>query len=179
MPSRARGEEAPSEPEGMLSTHDLKMRGWTPALIRDFLRTHDATRPNLMRFGSRRRMPPVKLYDEERVRDAESDEEFLIAQGRAMDARDRAERASRTRRANLDARMDAVVEAWRPVVTPLPLRRGSNRKAFAAHEDLLENAVARASAALPDLSRRDLAALTKKLRERYEEALRRAYPWLE
>ncbi|WP_084474451.1 hypothetical protein [Deinococcus pimensis] len=177
MPRREKQE--PAQPKGMLSTHDLKQRGWTPTLIRDFLGAHDATRPNLMRLGSRRRLPPVKLYDEERVRDAESTEDFLVAQGRAMDARDRAEQAQRTRRANLDARMDALVEAFRPALTPVAVRRGARRKAFSAHEDVLNDAVARASAALPNLSRRDLGRLTARLREKYEAALRSAYPWME
>ena len=35
----------PVTPEGFLATQDLKERGWTARLIRDFLGQHDAERP--------------------------------------------------------------------------------------------------------------------------------------
>ncbi len=74
---------------GFLATQDLRERGWTTRLIREFLGEHDAERPNGLKMG-RRRLPPVKLYREERVSDAEREEAFLVAQGRAMEARERA-----------------------------------------------------------------------------------------
>jgi len=162
-----------------LATHDLKQRGWTAALIRDFLGRHDATRPNRMRLGSRRRLPPVKLYLTERVDEAERAEEFLVAQARAMEARDRAERALETRRANIEAQVDAFVRAWTPSITPKPVRRGAHRKAFAAHEDELRAAEARLSAALPGLPKRALRDAAERLAEKYVQALRSAYPWLQ
>ena len=163
----------------MLSTHELRQRGWTPSLIRDFLTHHDATRPNLMRLGSRRRLPPVKLYLKERVDEAESTEEFLVAQGRAMDARDRAERAKLTRQANRMARADAFVDAWNPSIVPTAIRRGAHRKAFEAHEDLLRRAQVQVRAHVTDLTRAEAASVDERLRDRYLAALRSAYPWLQ
>ena len=158
----------------MLSTHELKQRGWTPALIRDFLGRHDATRPNQMRLGSRRRLPPVKLYLQDRVDEVESTEEFLVAQGRAMEARDRAERATLTRQANRAAQVNAFVDAWQPVITPARVRRGAHRKAFEAHEHELRDALVRAQASLGGLTRKDLGALTERLRAKYLAALQAA-----
>lgn len=162
-----------------LSTHDLKGRGWTPALIRDFLGPHDASRPNRMRLGGRRRLPPVKLYLRERVDDAETSEDFLVAQNRAMEARERAERARETRARNKAAQIEAFVQSWHFQIAPQPLRRGAQRKAYRAHEDELVSAVARAIAQLGRLSKRELSALTARLREQYEAALQEAYPWWE
>ena len=81
--SREGREAAPSNPPGFLATQDLKERGWTPALITRFLREHDRTRPNGLKMG-RRRLPPVKLYAEERVLDVERRDDFLAAQARAV-----------------------------------------------------------------------------------------------
>ena len=162
----------------MLSTHELKQRGWTPALIRDFLGRPDATRPNQMRLGSRRRLPPVKLYLQDRVNEVEATEEFLVAQGRAMEARDRAERATLTRQANKIAQINAFVDAWQPAITPARVRRGAHRKAFEAHEDVLLDAQVRAQASIKGLTRKDTHVLNERLRDRYQAALRAAYPWM-
>lgn len=92
-----------------LTTHDLKERGWTPAMIRDLLGPHDATRPSEMRVGSRNRRveADVKLYDEERVLKAESTEKFARHQGAARARQDAAEKAQATRAAQQD---EAVAE---------------------------------------------------------------------
>lgn len=162
----------------LLSTHELKGRGWTPALIRDFLGPHDATRPNRMRLGGRRRLPPVKLYLKGRVDEAESEERFLIAQGRAMDARERAERARNTRRARRLGQVEALLGGWPPEIAPVSIRRGARRKAYAAHKDVLLDAQNRIGAALPNLPRAERAAVDARLEELYRAALEVAYPWL-
>lgn len=161
----------------LLSTHDLRGRGWTAALIRDFLALPDAARPNLMRLG-RRRLPPVKLYRAERVDEVEASEAFLVAQARAMEARERAERALSARRTNKARQIEAWAQAWQPNLTPRPLRRGAYRKAYSAHEDALEEARARALAQLQPLSGEERRALEAQLQARYAEALSTAYPWL-
>lgn len=167
-----------SEETELLSTHDLKGRGWTPALIRDFLGPHDATRPNLMRFGRRRNLAPVKLYLAERVNEAESSEEFLVAQGRAMEARERAERAGKTRRANRARQVEAFVSSWQPQIVPVQIRRGASRKAYKAHQEMLRDAQERAAQHVKGLSRQEMNALLEPLRAKYKVALEGAYPWL-
>ena len=170
------GSDAAEDP--LLSTHELKGRGWTPSLIRDFLGPHDASRPNRMRLGGRRKLAPVKLYSAERVNEAESQETFLIAQGRAMDARVRAERARDTRRARRLAQVEALLRGWPPEITPVSIRRGARRKAYAAHRDVLLDAQSRVGAALPDLPRAERAAVNAHLEDLYWAALELAYPWL-
>ncbi len=166
------------EADPLLSTHELKGRGWTPSLIRDFLGPHDATRPNRMRLGGRRTLPHVKLYLTERVNEAESEERFLIAQGRAMDARERAERARNTRRAKRLAQVEALLSDWPPKIAPVQIRRGARRKAYVAHQDLLLDAQSRVNAALPNLPRAERAAVEARLETLYWAALEAAYPWL-
>ncbi|AFZ67676.1 hypothetical protein [Deinococcus peraridilitoris] len=175
----AKREEQRAHDEEWLSTHELKQRGWTATLVRDFLGPHDATRPNLMRLGSRRRLPPVKLYRRERVDEVESEEDFLVAQGRAMDARDRAERARASRVRAQELQIESFVNAWNPVISPVAVRRGAKHKAFAAHEELLRAVQSQASTQLAGLSRRQQLTLAQRLREKYQQALARAYPWLE
>lgn len=84
-----------------LTTHDLKLRGWTPAMIRDLLGPHDATRPSEMRVGSRNRVvdAQVKLYREDRVITAESTEKFARHQEAARARQDAAEKAQATKEA--------------------------------------------------------------------------------
>lgn len=161
-----------------LSTHDLKGRGWTASLIRDFLGHHDATRPNMMRFGRRRNLPPVKLYSTDRVNDVERDERFLIAQGRAMEARERAERAKLTRRRKIERAMDDFVWDFEPRIIPWAIRKGASRKAYEAHVDELKNAVAKGAANIPGLTTKDVQELTRRLDEKYRDALKAAYPWM-
>ncbi|PYE54867.1 hypothetical protein [Deinococcus yavapaiensis] len=161
-----------------LSTHDLKGRGWTASLIRDFLGNHDATRPNMMRFGRRRKLPPVKLYATDRVDEAERDERFLIAQGRAMEAKERAERAKLTRRRKIERAIDDFVWNWQPSIVPGTVRKGASRKAYDAHVDELKNAVAKGAANIPGLTNKDVQELTRSLDEKYRDALKLAYPWM-
>lgn len=166
----------------MLSTFDLKGRGWTPAMIRDLLGPHDAARPNQMRFGRRKaRAAPVKLYLRERVDDTESTEAFLVAQGRAMDARERAERASATRSANqaarlaaLTAQFDLEIEA-QPGVRPSKTARA---RLIRAHQQPLRDFERWALRQGPNLSKRDQEVLREQLTQRYLAALEDAYPWM-
>ena len=167
-------------PPGLLATQDLKDRGWTPRLIAEFLGLHDQTRPNGLKMG-RRKLPPVKLYSETRVEEAEREERFLLAQHKAMQARERAERARETRQARRRQRLEDVAQHYVPVVVPVVLRKGAVRKARAPYLGGLE-------AALGDF-RRDLAAekialteaeekqLRVLLQERLDMALAAAYAW--
>lgn len=124
-------------PQGFLATQDLKDRGWTPRLIAEFLGLHDQTRPNGLKMG-RRRLPPVKLYQEVRVEEAERGETFLLAQHRAMQARERAETAKAARQAKRAALLDAAAERYNPVIVPEALRKGAVKKARAPYLDGLE-----------------------------------------
>ncbi|WP_161881389.1 hypothetical protein [Deinococcus alpinitundrae] len=115
-------------PAGFVATQDLKDRGWTPRLIAEFLGQHDQTRPNGLKMGGRR-LPPVKLYRESRVEEAEREERFLLAQHRAMQARERLEAARAERQARRAARLNAAAEAYRPQIVPELLRKGAIKKA--------------------------------------------------
>ena len=128
-------------PSGFLATQDLKDRGWTPRLIAEFLGQHDQTRPNGLKMG-RRRLPPVKLYLETRVEEAEREEKFLLAQHRAMQARERAEASKAARQAKRAALLDAAAERYVPGIVPQVLRRGAVNKARAPYLEGLEHLLA-------------------------------------
>jgi len=166
----------PLTPPGFLATQDLKERGWTPGLIRRFLGEHDQTRPYGLKMG-RRRLPPVKLYREERVLDAERDEAFLVGQARAADARERAERTRQKRQAERAARLHDAAEKYRPTVHPEPLRKGAVRLARAPHLPGLEAALIHLAGELGGLTPREEAGLRAGLLERLHTALAAAYPW--
>ncbi len=166
----------PVTPEGFLATQDLKERGWTARLIRDFLGPHDAERPNGLKMG-RRRLPPVKLYLEERAAEAEREEDFLVAQGRAMEARERAERAGRTRRANREQLLATLIAEWRPVIRVQPIRKGAVRKAREAHERLLKAELNRLEREAGPLKAPDLHFVKRELAFRLDAALASAYSW--
>ena len=165
----------PVTPEGFLTTQDLKDRGWTARLIRDFLGQHDGERPNGLKMG-RKRLPPVKLYRDERAEEVEREEDFLVAQARAMDARERAERAGRTRKANRERLLSAQVEAW-PVIRVQPIRKGAVRKAREAHAKLLAAELKRIEREAGPLKAPDLSFLKKWLAFRLDAALASAYAW--
>lgn len=124
-------------PGGFLATQDLKDRGWTPRLIAEFLAHHDQTRPNGLKMG-RRRLPPVKLYLETRVEEAEREETFLLAQHRAMQAREHLEAARAERQARRAALLDAAAETYHPQIVPETLRKGAVKKARAPYLEGLE-----------------------------------------
>lgn len=74
-----------------LTVSALKQRGWTEALIRNFLGGSDATRPN----PHYRTGPPMRLYDEPRVLAVEASEDFETAFAKARQRSERAKRAAR------------------------------------------------------------------------------------
>ncbi|GAA5532896.1 hypothetical protein [Deinococcus aluminii] len=172
---RPRGPK-PVTPPGFLATQDLKERGWTAGLIARFLGQHDLTRENGLKMG-RRRLPPVKLYREERVLDAERDEAFLIGQARAADARERAERARETRQAKRAALLQAAAESYTPTIYPEPLRKGAVRKAREPYLPALEDTLTRLARDLGKVTPREEAALRALLLGRLHAALAAAYPW--
>ena len=166
----------PLTPEGFLATQDLKERGWTARLIREFLGEHDLTRPNGLKMG-RRRLPPVKLYREERALDAEREERFLLAQARAMDARERAERAGRTRKANRERLLGTLTAEWMPAVSVQPLRKGAVRKAREPYAGALDREVRRVARAAGKLTTPEERFVRRALAFQLDAALAAAYPW--
>lgn len=171
-----RPRDVPVNPPGLLATQNLKDRGWTPALIARFLGEHDATRPNGLRMG-RRRLPPVKLYQEARVLDVERLDAFQAAQSRAADARERAEQARQTRAARRQAQLVAAAAGYVPVIHPEPLRRGSVRKAREPYLAALSAAFERIEAEIGKLTQAEGEALEAQLREGLDRALAAAYDW--
>ena len=169
-------ERAPLNPPGFVATQDLKDRGWTPTLITRFLGEHDGTRVNGLRMG-RRRLPPVKLYAEARVLDVERDDNFLAAQARAADARERAERNRAVREARRAALLEAAAQSYTPAIHPEPLRKGAVRKAREPYLAGLDAALDRLRREIGKLTAREEARLTELLRERLDEALAAAYAW--
>ncbi|MFB9992207.1 hypothetical protein ACFFLM_09565 [Deinococcus oregonensis] len=172
----ARPEKQPLNPAGFLATQDLKERGWTAALIAKFLGTHDATRPNGLKMG-RRKLPPVKLYTEARVEEAERDENFLIGQARAADARERAEKARAARNQARAALLEAAASSYRPTIHPEPLRKGAVKKAREPYLPKLEELQARLEGEIGKVSAQESATLAALLRARLDAALAAAYDW--
>lgn len=169
-------EAAPSNPPGFLATQDLKERGWTPALITRFLGEHDRTRPNGLKMG-RRRLPPVKLYAEERVLDVERRDDFLAAQARAADARDRAAQARETRQARRALLLETAAGSYHPVIHPEPLRRGAVRKACEPYLPALDAELDRLTREIGRVTDRERSLLQGLLRGRLDLALASAYDW--
>lgn len=167
--------EKPVNPPGFLATQDLRERGWTPRMIARFLGPHDGERENGLKMG-RRRLPPVKLYREDRVEEAEREEAFLIAQARAADARERAEQARETRLQKREARLQAAAASFVPAIEPQPLRKGSVRKAREPYLPALEAALAQRRGDLK-LTPREEAHLRARMLEQLHRALAAVYPW--
>lgn len=157
------------------STHDLKERGWTVGLIKRFLPEHDDQRPNQMKMG-RRRLPPVKLYLQDRVHQIEREDHFLEAQAKAADAKARAERASETRKAKREQAIIGAVEAFSPAVEILQLRKGSVRKAREPYLDLIDQTAQNIALEL-GLNKADILRVQHLLRERLDTLLAYAYDW--
>ncbi|WP_216323220.1 hypothetical protein [Deinococcus aestuarii] len=166
----------PLNPPGFLATQDLKERGWTPRLIEKFLGEHDAKRENGLKMG-RRRLPPVKLYREERVVEAERDENFLVAQARAADARERAERRREVRQAERDALLRAAAETYTPAIHPEPLRKGAVRLARDPYLSGLEATLTHLIGEIGKVTAAEEATLRALLMERLHAALAATYPW--
>ncbi|MEF2278606.1 hypothetical protein V3W47_09865 [Deinococcus sp. YIM 134068] len=166
----------PLNPPGFLATQDLKERGWTPRLIEKFLGTHDETRPNGLKMG-RRRLPPVKLYREERVTEAEREEAFLVGQARAADARERAERNRAKRQTERAALLRAAAETYVPTIHPEPLRKGAVRLAREPYLVGLEEAAVHLEREIGKVTPAESATLRALLLDRLHTALAAAYPW--
>ncbi|KQR41053.1 hypothetical protein [Deinococcus sp. Leaf326] len=166
----------PLNPPGFLATQDLKERGWTPTLILKFLGEHDATRPNGLKMG-RRKLPPVKLYREERVNEVEREDAFLAAQARAADARERAEHRRAEKAARRAAQLRAAAESYVPVIYPEPLRKGSVRKARDPYLPTLAAVQAELTGELGQVTEAEAATLAELLRGRLDAALSLVYPW--
>lgn len=179
-PEKKTKREKPLNPEGYLATQDLKERGWTPRLIERFLGPHDLTRENGLKMG-RRRLPPVKLYLETRVDEAEREDAFLAAQAKAADARERAAHNRERRLAKRQAVLLSAAESYTPSIHPEPLRKGAKNKARAPYLPELERVqrrLVRELASLkPALSEAETAHLHKLLLEKLDTALSEVYDW--
>lgn len=96
-------------PTKYLTTHALKERGWTAAMIAALLPRPDAARTAYVRLPGN---ALVKLYLRTRVEEVELSEEFLIAQERATRAK--ARRGSAARTAQHQALLKQCVQRFRP-----------------------------------------------------------------
>jgi hypothetical protein len=86
-------------------TPGLKARGWTDTLIRRFLPSPDATRPNVHYLSG----PPVRLYLLARVEAIEATAEFLAARSAAATRKASAARAVETKRAAMRRHVEGLV----------------------------------------------------------------------
>ncbi|MDO4245948.1 MAG: hypothetical protein Q4C89_08000 [Deinococcus sp.] len=172
---RQKGEK-PVNPPGYLATQDLKERGWTPRLIERYLGPHDLTRENGLKMG-RRRLPPVKLYLETRVDEAERDDAFLAAQAKAADARERAARNRELREARRAAELQAAAASYAPTIHPEPLRKGAKNKARAPYLARLDKAQRHLEKQLGKVTEKEAARLRALLLERLDTALAAVYDW--
>lgn len=163
-------------PDGFLATQDLKDRGWTPALIARFLGEHDRTRPNGLKMG-RRRLPPVKLYAEMRVDEVERRDDFLAAQARAADAREKAERTRAERLVKRQQQIEAAAGEYSPAIFTVPLRRGAVRQARDPYLPAMREMYDRLAERLGRLTATEAETLATLLRERLDAALHRVYGW--
>jgi hypothetical protein len=96
-------------PTKYLTTHALKERGWTAAMIATLLPRPDAERTAYVRLPGN---ALVKLYLRTRVEEIELSEEFLIEQERASKAK--ARRGSAARTAQHQALLKQCVQRFRP-----------------------------------------------------------------
>ncbi|RTR30241.1 hypothetical protein [Deinococcus radiophilus] len=175
-PKAQRTREKVKNPPGYLATHDLKERGWTARLIERFLGQNDAERPNGLKMG-RRRLPPVRLYREERVDDAEREEEFILARMKAEDARDKRQQGRERRDRERRQLLESAAESYSPRVQPLALRKGAVRKARAPHLPELERTLTRLGREVGGLKGGDEEALRELLMRRLHLVLAEVYDW--
>lgn len=173
-PRRTR--EKVETPAGYLATHDLKERGWTARLIEKYLGQHDSERPNGLKMG-RRRLPPVKLYREERVEEAEGDEEFLIDRSRSEEAREKRQAAKERRERERALLLDSAAESYAPRVRQLDIRKGAVKKAREPYLPELERVLAHLGSELGGLKGGEEKALRERLMHRLHLALAGVYDW--
>ncbi|MCY1703131.1 hypothetical protein [Deinococcus sp. SL84] len=173
-PRRAR--ETVETPAGFLATHDLKERGWTARLIERHLGEHDSTRPNGLKMGGRR-LPPVKLYREERVEQAEADEDFLIARMKAEDAREKRQAARERRERERALLLQGAAESYEPRVHRLDIRKGAVKKAREPYLPELERVLSHLAGELGGLKGGEEKTLRERLLYRLHLALAGVYEW--
>lgn len=164
-----------------LSTHDLRERGWTPAMIRDLLVTHDRERANELRVGRRDRRleSAVRLYREDRVLTAEASEAFAAAQDRARAAQSRAETAAATRRAAQETQAATVDTLPLPALTRHPHADTLSQTDLWQHhlDGYLRWSLRDVADALTGLPRALVRAAQNRAFERYRQAVYALYGW--
>lgn len=173
-PRRTR--EKVENPAGFLATHDLKQRGWTARMIEKLLGEHDRERPNGLKMG-RRRLPPVKLYAEQRVEEQERTEDFILARFKAEEAREKHAAAKEKRLRERRALLEHAAESYAPKPKALPIRRGAVRKARQPHLPALERKLAALAKELGGLKTDEEALLRELMLSRLHTALARTYDW--
>jgi hypothetical protein len=98
VPAEAGGRpRATALPEGYLAISGLRERGWTDAMVREYLGEPDTTRPNPRYWGA----APMKLYLAERAEAAETSPGW--AARKALAARRRAAGAATSARKRAEA----------------------------------------------------------------------------
>jgi hypothetical protein len=152
MPTKARTTHPDANPSiavrhsdvEFMAERKLRERGWTPALIRDFLGAPDT----LKRNPYYAKAAPMRLYAVSRIEAAEQLPAFLVAQERASRRAEAANTAAGTRRAILFQR----VAAMEIRVEELSLERVQRRAiaAFNARNEMAEPATEASAAAFLD-----------------------------
>lgn len=163
-------------PAGFLATHDLKERGWTVRLIEKYLGQHDSERPNGLKMG-RRRLPPVKLYREQRVEAAEGDEDFLVARAKTEEAREKRLAAKERRERERALLLEDAAGSYAPRVQPLDIRKGAVKKAREPYLPELERTLAQLGRELGGFKGGEEKVLRERLLERLHLALAGVYEW--
>ena len=90
----------------LLTTSELKDRGWTKTLIRRFLPTADATEPNPKYPNAGH---PMKLYQLKRVEAAEATDEFRAASILSMKRKESAQKGVLTKEAKMQDYVDNLI----------------------------------------------------------------------
>ena len=124
-----------------------------------------------------RRLPPVKLYLETRVDEAERDDTFLAAQAKAADARERAARNREVREAKRQALLHAAAASYVPTIHPEPVRKGAKNKARAPYLAGLEHVQRQLEQELGNVTDKEAGQLRTLLLERLDTALSVVYEW--
>ncbi|GGJ25307.1 hypothetical protein [Deinococcus roseus] len=167
----------------LLTTFELKQRGWTASMIQKLLPEHDDSREN--RWN--RKYGRVKLYRESRVQDAETTGAYAELLEKAIEASERAEKARQTRTRNRERKLRNFIEDFQPVLVPLTPQEQEKLSSSLARrfKQLWERHEAVLTAHLGGIqtlgktTRKERKKLQAALQEKYLEALQKAYPELE
>jgi hypothetical protein len=122
-----------NEGASLLTTTQLKERGWTPALVKKFLGAPEVKRPN----PYYRSAAPMQLYPLERVLEVEQTAEWRQAEARAAMRSEAGKIAAARKAASLVAQAETLPITVRRLPLATLLRRAS-ASSHAFHERLEE-----------------------------------------